>query len=180
MESVYVRYSNALLSLALQENKVSDYKEAIKELLDFLMSNEETFTYLKSYFVDETQKYEVVDKLVNPFKLQSLGSFIKLLIKKHIFNGFKYIANEFIKSANEEIGILEGIAFSVTPLTKSQITSIEEAISKKMNSKVELINKIDTRLIGGVKVSIHDRVFDGSILNKLETLKENIKERRNA
>ena len=178
MDSLYVRYSSALLLLAKEESKVKEYKEAIKSLLELFTSNEEINTYLKSYFVSDEEKFAFVDRLTKPYGLKSLSSFIKLLIKKHRFNSFKYIANEFISDANESIGVSEGYVYSTTPLDKLELAKIEKAISKKMNQNVELINKIDDRLIGGVKVVVHDHVFDGSIKAKLETLKQNLNERR--
>ncbi|MCQ2793588.1 MAG: F0F1 ATP synthase subunit delta [Bacilli bacterium] len=178
MDSLFVRYSNALLSLAKQENKVKEYKEAIKSLLEFFANNEEINVYLKSYFMTEDEKYKVVETLCKQYNLKNLTSFMKLLVKKHRFNDFKYIAKEFINGSNESLGISEGFVYSVEPLNKLQIEKIENAISKRLNGKVELTNKIDKRLIGGIKVVIHDYVFDGSLSYKIETMKNNLNERR--
>ncbi len=180
MDSIYVRYASALLSIAKDENKIEQYKEVVKDLLVFFASNVEANNYLKSYFVKDEQKFDVVDEITKGYKIENLSSFLKLLVKRHRFNSFKYIANEFIKSSNEEIGIFEGYVYSTKPLDEKQIASIESAISKKFNNKVELVNRIDERLIGGVKVVVHDHVFDGSIKNKLETMKTKINERRKA
>ena len=178
MDSLYVRYSSALLSLAKDEGKIKEYKEAIKSLLELFESNVEANTYLKSYFVSDEDKYVFVDKICEPFKLKSLSPFIKLLVKKHRFNSFKYIAEEFISDCNDDLGIQEGYIYSTTPLDAKQIKAIEDGVSSRLNQRVELINKIDERLIGGVKVVVHDHVFDGSIKNKLETMKQKLNERR--
>ena len=178
MDSLYVRYSSALLSLAKDEGKIKEYKEAIKSLLELFESNVEANTYLKSYFVKDEDKYVFIDKICEPFKLKSLSPFIKLLVKKHRFNSFKYIAEEFISDCNDDLGIQEGYIYSTTPLDAKQIKAIEDGVSSRLNQRVELINKIDERLIGGVKVVVHDHVFDGSIKNKLETMKQKLNERR--
>lgn len=178
MDSLYARYSNALMSLAKEEKKVKEYKEAIASLLDFFVSNKDANTFLKSYFVSEEDKFSLIDKITKEFALISLSSFLKLLVKKHRLGSFKYIAHEFISDCNEDLGVSEGIIYSTVSLDKKQISDIENAISKKLNQKVELSNKIDERLIGGVKVVVHDHVFDGSIKNKLETMKTKLNERR--
>ena len=54
---------------------------------------------------------------------------------------------------------------------------ISKSISKNIGQQVELKPLIDTRLIGGIKVVVRDRVFDGSILGKLNSLKTNLTER---
>ncbi len=178
MDSLYARYSSALLSLAKDEGRIKEYKEAIKSLLELFESNVEANTYLKSYFVSDEDKYNFINKLCDPFKLKSLSPFIKLLVKKHRFNSFKYIATEFVSDCNDDLGIQEGFIYSTTPLDAKQIKAIEDGVSSRLNQKVELINKIDERLIGGVKVVVHDHVFDGSIKNKLETMKQKLNERR--
>ncbi|MBY7704646.1 F0F1 ATP synthase subunit delta [Vibrio harveyi] len=48
---------------------------------------------------------------------------------------------------------------------------IEQKISKQINKKIDLINKIDASLIGGVKVYVDGKIFDGSIQAKLESMK---------
>ena len=79
---------------------------------------------------------------------------------------------------NEELNIDDGFLYSTEKLSSNQIERIEEAIGKRLGHKVELKNIIDERLIGGVRVVIHDHVFDGSLNYKIETLKNNLKERR--
>ena len=59
-----------------------------------------------------------------------------------------------------------------------ELKGVTTAIAKKLGHEVELKNLVDARLIGGVKVVIHDHVFDGSIKYKLETLENTLKERR--
>lgn len=179
MDSLYSRYSFALLSIAKDEKKVKEYKEAINVLLKYFLNHDEVNTYLKSYFVKEKEKEKVIDEMCEPFKLNNLSSFIKLLVKKHRFIDFKHIAEEFTRDCNEAIGISEGTVYSTVKLDEFQIAKIEVSISKKLNCKVELKNEIDERLIGGVKVVVHDHVYDGSIKNKIETMKTKLDERRN-
>lgn len=59
-------------------------------------------------------------------------------------------------------------------MSNEQIEKIQESLSTRLNCKVELTNSLDEKLLGGVKVSIEDKIFDGSIKNKLEKLKESL------
>ena len=40
--------------------------------------------------------------------------------------------------------------------------------------KVELVNRINPSLLGGIKVIVHDRIYDGSILSRINSLKKNL------
>ncbi len=178
MDSLYIRYASALLSLAKDENKVSSYKKAMNELLVYFEENDDVNGYLKSYFVSDVDKYKLIDTLLENYDLKSLPSFLKLLVKKHRFNLFKYIEKQFNSLANDELNIHSGIVYSTIPLSEKEMQSIASSISKREKRQVELVNKIDKRLIGGIKIAIDDRVYDGSIKSKLEAMKNSLSERR--
>ena len=63
--------------------------------------------------------------------------------------------------------------FRSTPfaLSDEQVKAIEEAISQKENKTITLRTVEDKTLIGGVKVQIENRVYDGSLKNKVSKLK---------
>ena len=178
MESQISKYASALVSIAKDENKCQEYKESALNLLDLFLEKPEIQKYLDSYFVSEDDKNSLIDKLCSSFELKNFTNFIKLVTKKHLIYLYKDIVKKIVKLLNEELNIDEGFVYSTEELSKEQISKISDAVSKKLNHKVELKNVIDERLIGGVRVVINDHVYDGSIKFKLETLKSNLKERR--
>ena len=44
----------------------------------------------------------------------------------------------------------------------------------RMNCKVDLKNVLDAKLLGGIKVVVHDHIFDGSLLFKVDELKKQL------
>lgn len=179
MEEVTSRYAAALVSLAKEEQKLEQYKIAVLNMKEVFDSNPEVLKYLKSYFVKSEEKYNLVEDLTKEFGLKNFTNFMKLLVEKHKIYLFKDIVSEITKGINFELDIYEGFVYSTEPLENSKIDEISQVISQKIGKKVELKNRLDSRLIGGVKVVVHDHVFDGSIKYKLETMKEQLKERRN-
>ena len=178
MDSLFSRYATALLSLAKEEKKIKDYKDALNDLDVFLKENNEVQKYLESHLVKDEAKYEVVYKMTKEFKLKSLASFLKVLIKKHRIHYFSKIKQEYLNLANAELGILEGILYSATSLTKEEKEKVEKAISKRMQKPVELRLIVDSHLLGGVKVIVNDHIFDGSLLGRLNQMKLDLSERR--
>lgn len=178
MDSFATRYAGAIVSLAKEENKLNEYKLAIREVDVFLMENLEAKKLLESYFVSNDDKFKFIDELVKSYKLKSLANFLKLIVSKHLVFHFHEIAKAINKQVNEELGVDEGFVYSVNKLSEKEHKAIEEAISKKRGHKVELVNRLDPRLLGGVKVVVHDHVYDGSLKGKLETLRNSLNERR--
>ncbi len=170
MDSLYSRYANALFSIALEENKVEFYKNEIKMLKQVILQNDEILHLLSSCFIQKEDKEKIIDEV---FKNQDINiiNFLKVIVNNKRTNYLIKIFDEFIKTCNENLNVKEGIVYSITKLDKKQVEEIEKALKVRLNCEVELVNLIDERLLGGVKVVIEDKIFDGSIKNKLEKLK---------
>lgn len=180
MDSLYLRYSNALLDIAISENKLEEYKSSLSWLDEYFTNHLDIKKYLESYMVNKNEKEELIKELTKPFKLNNLSNFLCVLIKNHRFHDFGKFNHEFRKLANENLGIIQGLVFSVNYLSKEDLQRVEDKLTKKLNKKVELENRLDESLIGGIKVFINDHVYDGSVKGKLDQMNHNLKERRNA
>lgn len=173
MDSLYSRYANALFSIALEENKVEFYKNEIKMLRQVILQNDEILHLFSSCFIQKEDKEKIIDEV---FKNQDINiiNFLKVIVNNKRTNCLIKIFDEFIKTCNENLNVKEGIVYSITKLDKKQVEEIEKALKVRLNCEVELVNLIDERLLGGVKVVIEDKIFDGSIKNKLEKLKSSL------
>lgn len=172
MDSLYSRYANALLSIALDENDVEGYRNEVKIIKKEFVQNEEILHLLSSYFLEDSEKEDIIDKIYDGN--DNIKNFIKIIVKNKRTNYIVKIFDEFVKDCNEVLNIKDGIVYSVKPLSEDEIERIEKGLENKLSSQVELENIIDERLIGGVKVIVEDKIFDGSIKNKVERLKESL------
>lgn len=172
MDSIYSRYANALLSIAIEEEKIEYYRNEIKVIRLSFLENEEIIHLLGSAFLEFNEKENIIDNIYN--SNDNIKNFIKIIVKNGRANLIIKIFNEFIKKCNELMGIKDGIVYSVRKLSEDEIESIEKGIENKLGYGVELENVIDEKLIGGIKVLVEDKIFDGSIKNKLERLKESL------
>lgn len=173
MNEIASRYGTALFSLALERNQVSEYQGEVKELKRIFKENSDFVMVLGSSFETIENRIEMVDKtLVNVN--DDIKSLIKILIENNRINLLLDVFTAFNSSCNEYRGIDEGLVYSTIPLDEKTINKIEEKISKIESRNVELINKIDPNLIGGVKVVIDGHIYDGSIKNQIEMMKKNL------
>lgn len=173
MDSLYSRYAGALLSIAIEENKIEVYRNKIKVWKNLIMENQDLIHLFSSYFISKEEKEQIIDQLFVEEE-ENIKNFIKVIVQNKRANSILKIFDEFISECNEKLEISEGIVYSVEKLSKEQLDALEKNLSIRLNSKVELVNLIDERLIGGLKVVVKDKIFDGSIKNKLEKLKESL------
>ncbi len=60
-------------------------------------------------------------------------------------------------------------------LDEVTISKKKKKLSKVTDKKVKLTNKIDETLIGGVKIILGDKVIDGTIKKKLNSIESSLK-----
>lgn len=178
MDTLANRYARALLMLASEDKQVLEYVNAIKFVKKTLGENPDLSRILLSRAINDEEKEKLLVKIFASYPLPYLIPFLRIILENHRVVVIDKILKEFISIANASQGIEEGIAYSTIPLTEDQIKNIEETISKKGKYQVELSNEIDESLIGGVKIVVRDRIYDGTIKNRLETLKKNLLERK--
>lgn len=167
-------YAAGLFKLAIESDKVASFQEEVKEVRETLWENPALLGYLSSYTLPEESQYSLVDKVFGHFKNKEIPAFVRLLVIKHEIIHFELIAEAFNKLANDHRGIKEGIIYSASPLSKEEIVKIEKSMQKRLGFAVELDNRIDHKLIGGVKVFVDDKVFDSTILGKIERMRSNL------
>ena len=170
MNEIASRYGTALFSLALEKNKVLEYQKEVKELKGIFKENSDFIMVLGSSFETIENRLAMVDKVLVNID-DDIKSLIKILIENNRVGNLLDVFTAFNSSCNEYRGVDEGLVYSTIPLDDKTINKIEEKISKIESRKVELINKIDPALIGGVKVVINGHIYDGSIKNQIEMMK---------
>ena len=167
------RYSNALFTLAVEENKL----EEVKKDIDWISSvkHEELKRVLRSPFIRPDKKIAIF-KAVFEGKLSPLTiSFFNL-----IFSKGRSVALEDIEIAfNEQYNLHKGIHIleftSAHPVSEEMINEIRfkvQNLERFKGKNVQMTEKIDPSLVGGFVLQLGDQLFDASILNDLRHIKK--------
>lgn len=171
-ETVIENWANALYDIAKENNKVLLYLEQTTVIINLLKQYPE---YLKiisnSNILKEKRKTVIDETFKNNFEVHIVNT-LKLLIDRNYISSTRYIFKEVRKLLNMANSVQYGTVFSVLPLTKSQLERIKDKISKKLNQEVELVNKIDPSLIGGIKIKVKNQIIDGSLQGRKNAIFE--------
>ena len=166
------RYARSLFDLAIEidllekvNNDMSLVQKVCKEnmLLDAIMRNPNVNIgkkkgIIKDIFASNIEKISF--------------DFITLLVQKRRVIFLKEISEEFHNIYNRHKGIKVAtliVAHTVGQEMKDRIISIFE---KQFSCKIELVEKIDSSIIGGFKIMIEDKIYDASVFNQLSLLKK--------
>lgn len=170
MNEIVQNYAEALLSLAKDDNKVIVYQGEVKELSRIIKDNPDFFTLIDSRFMSMKEREEEAEKILKDFSLD-IVNFVKVIISHNRVNYLEEILQAFNSLCNDQRGVIEGLIYSALPLQENTLKQITLKISQIEGREVELLPRLDSTLIGGVKVVINSHVYDGSIKNQLEKMK---------
>lgn len=173
MEKVSSHYGLALYSLAVELDKVSEYQAQVKELSNIFKENVDFIMVLGSSFLSIEERQEILRKTLVGVN-EHIMSFILVIMENNRTNEILDIFDCFNSYCNEYRGVSEGLLYSTVKLDQKVISQLEAKIEKVEHNKVELKNIIDPSLIGGVKIVIHDHIYDGSIKHHLEMMKTDL------
>lgn len=173
MNRVAMRYGEALFSLSLERGTILLWQKELKEFIHVIKENEEIINILSSGFYDTKKRIKIAREIFQ-FNDTTLDDFLSVIIQNNRFSFIEDIINSFNSLCNNHQGISEGIVYSVYPLSRQEIELIEQKVSKLENIKVELFNRIDKNLIGGLKIVINNKVYDDSIARHIESMKTSL------
>ena len=173
MENVASRYGLALYSLALEENKIDSWQTDVKTLKGIFLENPDFIMILGSSFISLEERIEILEKSLKGVD-KNIVALIDVIMENNRTDCLIDVFDCFNSYCNQYRGVSEGLIYSTLKLDQTVIDQIEKKISKIEGSKVELKNVIDPSLIGGVKVVIKDRIYDGSIKHNIEMMKKDL------
>jgi len=101
---------------------------------------------------------------------QIFKSYIAYLQKEQVLSKAQYIIKEFESYSKEKEGITE-----LTITTKSKLSAaIRKEIEKLFDGKLEVTEKTDEDLLGGVIVRSKNTILDASTNTQIKRLKRNL------
>jgi F-type H+-transporting ATPase subunit delta len=167
-------YAEAVFKLADAQSKLADWATAL--------------TNLAAVAADERIRAAVADP--NQPAAKTAGLFISVLAGKLPADGENFvrvlaengrldvvseISTQFQMLKNEREGVVEAKVESAFEMDQAQVADLVARLEKKTGRKVKARVSVDKSLIGGVRVTIGDKVIDGSARAQLAALENALK-----
>ncbi len=171
MPLVEKRYAEALLLLS--GSSLFKYKEELAGFVDIYKQDKELRAFLLNPTIKSNKKQQLLTNVFKSSLEPNVLKFLLLLIEKQRLIYIESIYNQYVKLAHEIANIIDMKIISANPLTELQVEAIKNRyILKYKASSANAQIILDQELIGGVKVVIGDKVYDGSIKGQIDSLKE--------
>ena len=165
------RYANGLFSALNSSEKSDVVKEELLRVLDVFTTNKELSAVYSDPTIDINLKIEIIREIFIGMLPETLN-----LLSTVLKNGKQKLLKEIIESFDHIIHIKDnkklGKLTVASHLGDESRKSIEEKISKELQSTVVLKESVDPNVLGGFKIEVGSFLIDATIKKQLENLKK--------
>lgn len=171
---VAVRYAGALLASAKGEGVLTEVADSYAGVMQVLEANRELVIFLYSPQVRTEEKKELLGKVFGGRIEPVLLRFFSLLIDKKRIENVLDIGEEFAAQVEADQGVVRARVVTAVELSADLADALQKRLATLTGARIILEKKVDPAVLGGVCVTMGDRILDGTVRTNLDLLKKNL------
>lgn len=169
------RYAVALFEVAKDEQLIDQFDAELAVVKESIEQNSDFATLIENPTLTDDAKKNMIATVFSGLT-PVLQDFIFLLIDRGREDYLVTIIDRYLQKVKDARGIADADVYSVIPLSEAEEAELSKAFAAKMaKNELNIHNHIDPSLLGGVRVVIGNRIYDGSLKSKLRDLERQIK-----
>jgi len=164
-------YAEALFTLALESEESEKYGEAVDLLYTVMQGNPEYVEFLASPAIPLAERCAAIDEAFCALP-EYVVSFLKLLCENSRIKSVCECLTEYKKLALAASGRVNAAVVSAIELDESQKEKLIAKLEKVTGKKVNAFYSVDRNLIGGMRIELDGKLYDGSVAKRLSEVKD--------
>ncbi len=167
------RYASALADVILERGEAKEVQHELQQWEELLQSNAALQEVFHNPTIALDQKRAVLNKLIDRAKPRpTTTNFLKVLLQNQRLTELPEINRKLAEILDERAGMVAAMVTTARPVPNDVQRSLEQRLTAVTQKKVRLNFEEDPDLIGGLVARIGSTVFDGSVRNQLQQIKE--------
>jgi len=173
VETVARRYASALADVVLDRGEAKEVQAELEQWNALLQANANLREVFRNPTIALDQKRAVLTKLIERVKPRpTTTNFLKVLLQNQRLTELAEINRKFAAILDERAGMVAAIVTTARPVPENAQQSLRDKLTSLTSKKVRVDFQQDPELIGGLVTRIGSTVYDGSIRNQLQQIKE--------
>ena len=169
-------YGEGLFDLAREENQLDVMHDELNALSGIFRAEPKYLRLLQSHALPKEERLNILDKAFRGKVHAYALNFMKLLLERGALYAFPDCARYYHGRWCEEKGIVEAKVVSAAPLTEAQRASLAKKLGEMSGRRVELIERVDPAVMGGLQVDMEGRRYDNTIRHRLALMRRHLTE----
>lgn len=164
-------YGEALYDLAKSENLESKILRELSALDESFSQEPDFLRLLSSPNLSKQDRCDVIDSSFRGKLHPYVVNFLKILTEKGYPRYFSDCCAAYREHYNLDNGILPVRVVTAVPLTKKQSARLTRKLGDLTGKTIELTNRVDPGVLGGVRLDYDGKRLDDTISHRLEAIR---------
>ncbi len=178
-ETIARRYAVALADVALKQNAAIQIQSELAAWEEMLTSNHELSEVFRNPTVPYEQKRNLLQVLIARTKVQAMtANFLNVLLQNNRLVDLPQVNRRYAEELDKRSNIVSAKITTARDIPDDMRNSLYNQIVNMVGRDVRLEFAVDENLIGGVVTRIGSTIFDGSVRNQLDEIKDKLKGER--
>jgi F-type H+-transporting ATPase subunit delta len=157
-------YAEALFGIAKEQGQVDGVGAELQEFLSLVHDDREIAVFLESPVLEPEDKVRILQKALANVASDTVTDFLCLLVRKRRIEALSVIVEAYGGLADEHAKRTRVEVHTAAPLPERLHDEIESLLRSSLRRDQA---EVRPEILGGAVVAIGDRVYDGSVRNRL-------------
>ncbi|MCE9532905.1 MAG: ATP synthase F1 subunit delta [Planctomycetes bacterium] len=165
-------YAEALLNVARAQKVDIEIGDELHSLArEVFVAHPVLAEFFANPAVHRKRKMAVIEKAFTDKCSPLFLDFLKLLCKHDRMTHLRLIAVSYQALRDKLAKRIRILVESAVPLDESQLEKLRAMLAERLHETPILINRIKENLLGGIRLHVGDKVFDSTVLYRLDALR---------
>jgi F-type H+-transporting ATPase subunit delta len=173
VQTIARRYASALADVVLARGEAREVQQELQTWEQMIQSSANLQEVFRNPTVALDQKRAVLNKLIDRASpRQTTTNFLKVLLQNQRLTELSEINQKLTDILDERAGIVAAKVTTARSVPENAQKELHSKLAQLSGKKVRVDFGIDPDLIGGIVTRIGSTVYDGSVRNQLELIKQ--------
>ena len=175
VSSMAVKYASALADVGAAAGAGDAVGRDLETILGLLSGHKELADALHNPAISFSAKRRIIEQLCSLYGFSKYSTnFVLVLLGNGRLRLLGEVAEAYQMVLDERAGMVAVEVFSARPLADSRRQQLEDVLKDVTASEIRCRFNVDEALLGGMKLQIGSKVFDGTVRTRLEEIRSAI------
>jgi F-type H+-transporting ATPase subunit delta len=169
------RYATALADVVAARGEAQEVQKELAAWAEMMQSNEQLLEVFRNPTIPYEQKRKVLTTLIERSRVRpTTANFLQVLLQNHRLAELREVNKRFAQILDERSGVVSAEVTTARSVTQSSQDALRTKLTAMTGKSVRLSFTTDEELIGGIVTRIGSTIYDGSVRNQLQQVRERL------
>jgi F-type H+-transporting ATPase subunit delta len=169
------RYATALADVVTARGEAQEVQKELAAWAEMVQSNEQLLEVFRNPTIPYEQKRKVLSTLIDRARVRpTTANFLQVLLQNQRLAELGEVNKRFAQILDERSGVVSAEVTTARPVAQSSQDALRSKLTAMTGKNVRLSFTTDEELIGGIVTRIGSTIYDGSVRNQLQQVRERL------